>query len=93
MRSIYCLDMWDFPEKFKTNGILIWPVYVNFTLEEWQAYEPEYAEQASLAADRTLMINSISKKPRSYGGAFVFADGKTEDKLPYDIENILIVEI
>ena len=36
-----CGDIWDFPEKFKTSGILIWPVYVNFTLEEWQIYEPE----------------------------------------------------
>lgn len=87
-----CGDMWDFPEKFKTNGILIWPVYVNFTLEEWQAYEPEYAEQAVLAANHALMINSISKNPKSHGGAFVFASGKTVNKLPYDIEGILIVE-
>lgn len=85
--------MWDFPTKFKTNGILIWPVYVDFTLEEWQVYEPEYAEQAFLAANRTLMINSISKKPKSHGGAFVFASGKTENKLPYDFEDIMIVEV
>lgn len=88
-----CGDIWDFPEKFKTNGILIWPVYVDFTLEEWQVYETEYAEQASLAANRTLMINSISKKPKSCGGAFVFVNGKTQNKLPYDMEDILIVEI
>lgn len=88
-----CGDMWDFPEKFKTNGILIWPVYVNLTLEEWQTYEPEYTEQAFLAANRTLMINSISKNPKSHGGAFVFTGGKTESKLPFDIEDILIVEV
>lgn len=48
-----CGDMWDFPEKFKTDGLLIWPVYVNFGLDEWEQYEIEYAEQAFLAADRT----------------------------------------
>lgn len=88
-----CGDIWDFPEKFKTSGILIWPVYVNFTLEEWQTYESEYAEQAFLAANRTLMINSISKKPKSYGGAFIFTNGKIEKKLPYGIEDIMIVEV
>lgn len=88
-----CGDMWDYPERFRTDGILIWPVYVNFTLEEWQAYEPEYAKQAFLAANRAFMINSLSKDPKSHGGAFVFAGGKTEAKLPYDMEDILIAEI
>lgn len=88
-----CGDMWDFPEKFKTDGILIWLVYVDFTLQEWQVYEPEYAKQAFLAADRTFMVNSISKKPESHGGAFIFAHGKTEKKLPYGLEDIMIVEV
>lgn len=88
-----CGDLWDFPEKFKTDGILIWPVYVNFSLGEWEKYEAEYAQQAFLAADRTLMVNSISQNPRSYGGAFCFAGGKTEKRLAYDTEDILIVEV
>lgn len=88
-----CGDMWDFPEKFKTTGILIWLVYVDYTPEEWQVHEPEYAGQAFLAANHAFMINSISKKPVSHGGAFIFKDGKTENKLPYDIENIMVVEV
>ncbi len=88
-----CGDMWDFPEKFRTTGILIWLVYVNVTIEEWQLYEPEYAGQAFLAANHTLIVNSISKKPVSHGGAFIFTGGKIEDKLPYDVEDIMIVEV
>lgn len=88
-----CGDMWDFPERFRTDHLLIWPVYVNFTLADWARYEVEYAEQAQLAARKALMINSISQKPRSHGGAFYFLDGKIEKKLPYDTEDILIVTI
>ncbi|BCN30988.1 carbon-nitrogen hydrolase family protein [Anaeromicropila herbilytica] len=88
-----CGDIWDYPERFKTNNLLIWPVYVNFTLVEWPQYEIEYAEQAYLAANQTLMINSISENPKCYGGAFNFVDGKIKEKLEHGIENILIVEV
>lgn len=88
-----CGDIWDYPERFKTNNLLIWPVYVNFDLGEWAQYEREYAEQAYLAANQALMINSISENPKSYGGAFYFVDGKLEKKLAYDTESILIIEV
>ena len=87
-----CGDMWEYPEKFKANDLLLWPVYVNFTLDEWQKYEQEYAEQALLACNNTLMINSLSDEPKSYGGAFYFKDGKIHKKTTYDKEEILIVE-
>lgn len=92
-RIALCGDMWDFPQRFRTGGLLIWPVYVNFTLDDWKRYEAEYAEQARLAARRTLMVNSISREPASHGGAFYFVDGKTEKRLPFDVEDILIVEL
>lgn len=88
-----CGDMWDFPERFKTNNLLIWPVYVNFGLDEWAKYETEYAEQAQLSADKALMVNSISQSPKSHGGAFYFVDGKIEKKLAYNTESILIAEV
>lgn len=88
-----CGDLWDFPERFRTDGLLIWPVYVNFTREEWAGYEPEYAGQAALAASKTLMVNSISRSPDSCGGAFCFTDGRTESKLELYKEDILIVEV
>ena len=51
-----CGDMWEYPEKFKSSDLLLWPVYVNFSLDEWQEYETEYAEQVLLACNNTLMI-------------------------------------
>lgn len=88
-----CGDLWDFPERFQTDGLLIWPVYVNFELEDWPRYEVEYAAQAALAARRTLMVNPISSGPVSHGGAFCFVDGKIEKKLAYDTEGILAIEV
>ena len=85
--------MWEDVQRFKTNDILIWPVYVNFSLKEWELYEAEYANQSLLASGCTLMVNSISEKPRAYGGAFYFLDGKIVSKLKYDVEEILYVEL
>lgn len=88
-----CGDLWDFPQRFQTDGLLIWPVYVNFSEEEWAGYEGEYAEQARLAARNALLVNSISHSPDACGGAFYFVDGKTREKLGFWQEDILIVEI
>ena len=93
MKIALCGDLWDFPERFQTDGPLIWPVYVNFELEDWPRYEAEYATQAALAARRTLMVNPISGDPVSHGGAFYFVDGKIEKRLDYDTEGILIAEV
>lgn len=88
-----CGDLWLFPERFKTEDLLIWPVYVNFELDEWKIYEQEYADQALLACPKTLMINSITDDPVSHGNAFYFHNGKVEQKLGYDREAVLIVEV
>lgn len=90
-----CGDMWICPEKFKTNGILLWPVYCNFTKEEWENTEQsDYAKQSKLASDNVLLVNSITKKePISIGGAYYFKNGKIENSLELDKEDVLIVEI
>lgn len=88
-----CGDLWDFPEKFKTSGILIWPIYVNFEQKDWEQYEAEYAQQALLSADKTLLVNSVSHAPEAIGGAFCFEEGRITDRLPYGIEGILTVEV
>ncbi len=93
MRIALCGDLWEFPEKFKTDGLLLWPVYVNFSLPEWQQYEQEYAQQAALAASKTLLVNSISRDPDALGGAFCFENGCITDRLPYGTENILYIEV
>lgn len=88
-----CGDLWIFPERFKTNELLIWPVYVNFDMEEWKTYEQEYANQALLVCPKTVMINSITDDPISHGNAFYFHNGKVQKKLGYDTEDVLIVEV
>lgn len=90
-----CGDMWICPEKFKTNGILLWPVYCNFSKDEWENTEQyDYAKQSKLASDNVLLVNSITKdEPISAGGAYYFKNGKIEKSLELDKEDILFVEI
>lgn len=90
-----CGDMWICPEKFKTNGILLWPVYCNFTKEEWENTEQsDYAKQSKLVSDNVLLVNSITKEePISVGGAYYFKNGKIEKSLELNKEDILFVEI
>lgn len=88
-----CGDLWVCPEKFENSGLLLWPVYVNFTVEEWKTEEVEYAKQALLSCDNVLMVNSLSENPDSFGGCFYFRDGQIKEKLNYKIEGILTVEI
>jgi len=90
-----CGDMWDYPERFRTNGLLLWPVYVNFSAEEWKANEADYAAQAALAADRVLLVDSLCREtePDGVGGAFYFRGGRTVEKLPFGDEGILLVTL
>lgn len=94
-KIVLCGDMWICPEKFKTNGILLWPVYCNFSKDEWENTEQsDYAKQSKLASDNVLLVNSITKdEPISVGGAYYFKNGKIEKSLELDKEDILIVEI
>ena len=88
-----CGDMWDFPERFKTDHLLIWPVYVNYSTEEWEQKElKEYAKQAALAAEHVLMINPINDCSQCHGGSFHFYKGQIITRLPFDQEKILIVD-
>lgn len=89
-----CGDLWDEKwDRFKTDAIVLWPVYLNFDLDTWKKEEKEYALQASKVASRVLMVNSISESPISHGGTFDFKDGIIINKLPYDKEDVLIVEL
>lgn len=94
MTLALCGDLWEFPERFRTESLLIWPVYVNYAVEEWNSGELDvYAAQASLAARDVLMINPIDDEPANHGGSFHFHNGRTVAGIPFDREGILIVEI
>ena len=86
-----CGDLWVFDDKFQTNGILIWPIYVNFKKEEWESEICEYAKRSNLFAGKCVMVNSIDDD--SLGGAFYFENGEIVKCLPFEKEDILIVEI
>ncbi len=89
-----CGDLWEDPERFRTEHLLLWPVYVNCTVEEWDSgLLDEYAAQSFLAANDVLMINPIDRDPVNHGGSFCFHHGKTLAKIPFDREDILIVDI
>lgn len=89
-----CGDLWDFPDQFRTENLLIWPVYVNFTPDEWNGgILDEYAAQAALAARDVLMVNPLDNQPVNHGGSFYFHDGQVTARLPFDKEGILIVNI
>ena len=88
-----CDDLLDAPERFKTDHLLIWPVYVNYTPEEWEnGTLDEYAEQALLVSRDTLMINPLDRNPANHGGAFRFQNGTVTESIPFDEERILITD-
>lgn len=87
-----CGDLWDYPEKFKTDDALIWPIYINFSKDEWEKNEDDYAKHAYTIAKKTFLINSISDNPRSYGGAFYLFEGKIKNRIPYEKEGVLIID-
>lgn len=89
-----CGDLWEFPERFRTDDLLIWPVYVNFSTMEWEQQElANYAEQALLASKNVLMVNPIDFHPINHGGAFYFKNGQIAERIPFDQEAVLIVNI
>ena len=94
MMIALCGDLWDDPDRFRTEHLLLWPVYVDYTMEDWNSgVLDEYAAQAELAASDVLMINPMDSKPVNHGGSFHFRNGRVIAGIPFDREGILIVEI
>ena|SRR5690554_585921 len=94
-----CGDFWDerydYVKKVSEikKDVVIWPVYVDFTLKEWEDEINDYAKQANNIGDRVLMINSICKKPKSHGGCFDFYKENVVNKIPFDTEDVLIIDV
>ncbi|MBQ9206036.1 MAG: carbon-nitrogen hydrolase family protein [Treponema sp.] len=88
-----CGDLWDFPERFKTNAPLLWPVCVDYASTEWQSFRHEYAKQVSQVSPTVLLVNSLSEKSNAHGGAFCFRGGSVTQELPPDTEDILFVDV
>lgn len=88
-----CGDLWDYPERFQLEQALtLWPVYVDFSLEDWQKFSPEYAEQAGLLPGDACLINSLCQ-PTGFGGCFHYREGQIVAELPPGKRGILVVEV
>jgi N-carbamoylputrescine amidase len=90
-----CGDLWDYIDKFQLNQeILFWPVYVNFSVKEWNSkYLSEYCEQAKLVCKKVLLINSISENPNSFGGSFYIHNGVIKRRTDFGTEELLILDL
>ncbi len=87
-----CGDLWD--EKtihhFKQKKNILWPVHVDYTLEEWVQELKTYHQQALKYSSQVLMVNNILK-PNTHGGAFLFNHNAIL-RHSFDLEGILIIE-
>lgn len=89
-----CGDLWDYPERFALGeDLLIWPVYVEWTEDEWNnGGKQEYAGQSNLCCENVLYINSIAYGG-AFGGAIYFKNGAVKSELPIGHEGILVVDM
>lgn len=89
-----CGDLWDYPERFALGeDLLLWPVYVCWTKEEWENKRKlEYAKQANRCCRNTLYMNSICGGD-AFGGAVQFLDGKIQRELPLLYVGLLYITI
>jgi N-carbamoylputrescine amidase len=86
-----CGDLWEFNERFSGCEILFWPVYVDYTSEEWNQNLEEYAEKAAVCPN-TCMINSLSEVPKAIGGSVYFEHGSVKQIFPWSKEGLLIID-
>lgn len=75
------------------EALLLWPVYLCWTREEWEnGGKLEYAMQAKLCCENTLYINSICDGD-AFGGAAQFFDVKIQRELPILNEGLLVIDV
>lgn len=88
-----CGDLWDMPERFRQGqDLLLWPVYVDFSLEDWKEMAPQYLEKASSCSVESVLINSILK-PTGMGGCFHYRQGRQIEALWPGNTGLLLVEV
>ena len=78
--------------------VVLWPVYTDFTPEEWNASERlEYAAQAGRLSADVLYVNSVCRdegiEGKAMGGAAHFHSGRIAADIPSEEPGILLVDI
>lgn len=78
--SALCGDLWDdglLDEMSKIDAdVILWPIYVNFSKEQWIKEKEEYLNRVKELKPYVLLVNSHTRNPESLGGSFVYKDGK-----------------
>lgn len=88
-----CGDLWEMPEHFRQeHDLLIWPVYVDFSLEDWEHFAPDYLRKAMEISPECVMINSILS-PHGMGGCFHFRGGEQVSALLPGQSGLLFVDL
>lgn len=96
--TLICGDFWD--ENLYTyismidSDILLWPVFVDFSVIDWYKNEFEdYKKQSQLVPMPVLFVNSfVDEDDRAKGGAYVFYQGKVVEELEPGEEGVLRYE-
>lgn len=97
-----CGDLWDDTAAlFKQNAEwLFWPLYINYSLEEWYGNANErqaYAKKAAEFCRHAFMINcmdeQITADSPALGGCCWFNDGTIKAEWPPGSEGMLIVSL
>lgn len=97
-----CGDLWydDHVAAMQRLGpdVVLWPVYTDFTPDEWNASEKHaYAAQAGRFCPRVLYVNSCCLDKCGDGcamaGAALFENGRIAREVPAGAEAILFVDL
>lgn len=94
-----CGDLW-YPKHVQLiqrlqAEIILWPVYVDFTVPRWQNTEKElYAQQAKLIGENVLWINSLCDgDDLAKGGLVYFKNGVIQEETLAGQESSLVIEL
>lgn len=95
-----CGDLWDETAQQFAQGadLLFWPLYINYTPEEWNGGEQEaYTLKAQEYCRDVLMINCVdaqeTEESPALGGCYRFTDGHVAAAWPLGSEGMLVVEV
>lgn len=93
-----CGDLWDdwYLERIKRKqmDVLVWPVYVNFSIEEWENQQlQDYAQRTKPLTCPVIMVNAYNECDGAYGGAFLFHQGQIIDRLPFGCSGCLEIAL
>jgi len=91
-----CGDFWaksslkKFRKNIKAEDCIIWPVHVDYSIDEWNKEMRYYNKKASKLSNTVLMINN-QMSPSTHGGAFIYQKNSTK-RIDFDVEEMLIFE-